>query len=81
MADSTRYVLDTTALMLAVTTIARHRRLSMRAVAAETGLSGSTLTRLSRGQKPDADALITLLAWLGEDVITPFARARENGYG
>jgi transcriptional regulator with XRE-family HTH domain len=79
MADATRYVLDAPALARAVTTIARHRRISMREVAAETGLSPSTLTRLGQGQKPDADGLITLLAWLGEDVITPFAQARENG--
>ncbi len=80
MADATRYVLDSAALARAVATIARHRRISMREVAAETGLSPSTLSRLSQGQKPDADGLLTLLVWLGEDVITPFARARENGH-
>ena len=39
----------------------------MRDVAAETGLSPSTLTRIAQGQKPDADALVTLLAWLNAD--------------
>jgi transcriptional regulator with XRE-family HTH domain len=71
-------VLDAAALGAAVETIARHRRISMREVSRETGLSPSTLTRLSQGQKPDVDALITLLVWLGEDVIVPFARLRNG---
>lgn len=65
MADSSRYVLDTAALALAIDLISRHRGISMRTVAAETGLSPSTLTRIGQGQKPDADSLLTLLAWLG----------------
>ena len=78
MADTTRYVLDTAMLCRAVTTVARYRRMPMRDVAAETGLSPSTLTRLSQGRKPDADGLITLLMWLdADDVITPYARLRE----
>ena len=39
----------------------------MRDVAAETGVSPSTLTRLAQGQKPDADTLVTLLAWLNAE--------------
>ena len=65
MSTATRHVLDTAALHAAVEAVAAHRGLSMRDVAAETGLSPSTVTRLSQGQKPDADALVSLLAWLG----------------
>jgi len=42
------------------------RGLSWRAVARELGLSASTLTRLRDGGcAPDADALVSLLMWLG----------------
>jgi transcriptional regulator with XRE-family HTH domain len=74
MAERAHFELDVRALAAAVATIARHRNLSMRAVAAETGLSASTLTRLSQGQKPDADGLVTLLSWLGIEI--EFARRR-----
>ena len=70
MSDASRQVLDVAALATAVTAVARHRKISMRDVAAETGLSASTLTRLTQGQKPDADGLITLLAWLDADAAT-----------
>lgn len=67
MSDTTKQVLDLAALAAAVTVVTRHRKISMRDVAAETGLSPSTLTRIAQGQKPDADALVTLLAWLNAD--------------
>jgi transcriptional regulator with XRE-family HTH domain len=67
MSDATRQVLDVTALAAAITSVARHRKISMRDVAKETGLSPSSLTRLTQGQKPDADGLVTLLAWLNAD--------------
>jgi transcriptional regulator with XRE-family HTH domain len=78
MSDTSRRVLDVQALAAAVETVARHRGISMRAVAAETGLSASTITRLSQGQKPDADALVTLLAWLNADAAA-FAATRPAG--
>jgi len=37
---------------------------SRRRLAAHLGLSPSTLTRISQGRRPDADALAVLLAWL-----------------
>ena len=67
MSDASRQVLNVTALAAAVTFVARHRKISMRDVAAETGLSPSSLTRLAQGQKPDADGLVTLLAWLNAE--------------
>ena len=67
MSDASRQVLDVAALAAAITSVARHRKISMREVAAETGLSPSSLTRLAQGQKPDADGLVTLLAWLNAE--------------
>lgn len=78
MSDTSRQVLDVAALAAAVETVTRHRKISMRDVAAETGLSPSTLTRLAQGQKPDADALVTLLAWLNAEAAT-FAVPRDPG--
>lgn len=77
MSDTSRQVLDVAALTAAVETVTRHRKISMRDVAAETGLSPSTLTRLAQGQKPDADALVTLLAWLNAEAAT-FAVPRTS---
>jgi transcriptional regulator with XRE-family HTH domain len=78
VSDSSSRVLDVAALAAAVATIARHRKISMRDVAKETGLSASTLTRLVQGQKPDADGLLTLLAWLNADAAA-FAVPRRDG--
>ena len=78
MSDTSSRVLDVAALAAAVTTVARHRKISMREVARETGLSPSSLTRLTQGQKPDADGLLTLLAWLNADAAS-FAVLREDG--
>ena len=78
MSDTTRHVLDVPALAAAVTSVIRHRKISMREVAAETGLSPSTLTRMTQGQKPDADGLVTLLAWLNADAAS-FAVLRDPG--
>ena len=64
MSDTSKQVLDTRALAAAIDAVAAHRGISMRKVATETGLSASTIARLAQGQKPDADGLVTLLAWL-----------------
>ncbi|TMU98074.1 hypothetical protein [Streptomyces sp. DASNCL29] len=41
------------------------RSLSWRAVSRETGLPQSTFSRIARGRSVEADALVTLLVWLG----------------
>ncbi len=41
------------------------RRLSWRQVAAEAGVSASTLTRMSQGKRPDVESLAALCAWGG----------------
>lgn len=39
--------------------------LTWKDVAAETGLSASTLTRMAQGKRPDVDGLAALLKWSG----------------
>jgi transcriptional regulator with XRE-family HTH domain len=41
---------------------------SWRDIAADLGLSASTFSRMKDGQRPDADALVTLIAWLDIDL-------------
>lgn len=43
------------------------RGLTWKDVAAESGVSASTLTRISQGRRPDVDGLALLLAWSGLD--------------
>lgn len=79
MATETRHVLDVLTLAVSVQAVARHRGMTMKAVAQETGLSESTLTRLAQGRNPDADGLVSLLAWLG--IKTGFAIERGSTLG
>jgi transcriptional regulator with XRE-family HTH domain len=78
MSSSSNAVLDVRKLAAAVQLVASHRRISMREVAEETGLSSSTLTRISQGQKPDADALLTLLMWLGDGDLRSYVMPRDQ---
>jgi transcriptional regulator with XRE-family HTH domain len=41
------------------------QRLTWKDVSAESGVSASTLTRLSQGRRPDVDSLAALTQWLG----------------
>ena len=43
----------------------RARQLTWKEVAIESGVSASTLTRISRGRRPDVDSLAALTVWLG----------------
>ncbi len=42
-------------------------RLNWKQVAAESGVSASTLTRMAQGKRPDVDGLAALAAWSGLD--------------
>lgn len=44
------------------------KRLNWKEVAAETGVSASTLTRMAQGKRPDVDGLAALAAWSGLNV-------------
>lgn len=48
---------------LEATVVARTK--NWKQVAAETGVSASTLTRMAQGRKPDASSLAALSAWAG----------------
>jgi len=41
------------------------RGLTWKQVASESGVSASTLTRMSQGKRPDVDGLASLLSWAG----------------
>ena len=41
------------------------RRLNWKQVAAESGVSASSLTRMAQGKRPDVDGLAALSAWSG----------------
>ena len=41
----------------------RSRNLNWKQVAAETGVSASTLTRMAQGKRPDVDGLAALASW------------------
>ena len=56
---------DVAALHAAMDSHRRSRRLAWKDVAAESGVSASTLTRLSQGRQPDVNSLAALTGWLG----------------
>lgn len=56
---------DVAALHAAMDSERRSRRLTWKDVAAQSGVSASTLTRLSQGRQPDVNSLAAITAWLG----------------
>jgi len=56
---------DTPAFYSALDIVRRGRELHWSQVALESGLSASTLTRMSQGKRPDIDGLAALCAWSG----------------
>ena len=56
---------DVAALHAALDSERRSRRLTWKNVAAQSGVSASTLTRLSQGRQPNVNSLAALTAWLG----------------
>jgi len=65
MSTRTTHRLDTDALHVAIYGRMYAERLSTRDAAEQIGISPSTLTRIKQGKCPDADALVSLLSWLG----------------
>lgn len=51
--------------------------LTWKEVAAQSGVSASTLTRMSQGRRPDVDGLALLLAWSGLDASSFVPGANE----
>lgn len=56
---------DVSALHAALDSERIARNLTWKEVSVESGVSASTLTRLSQGRRPDVDSLAALTAWLG----------------
>jgi transcriptional regulator with XRE-family HTH domain len=56
------------------------RDLNWKDVSAESGVSASTLTRLSQGKRPDVDSLTALTHWLGLSA-DRFMRLPQKGFG
>jgi transcriptional regulator with XRE-family HTH domain len=56
---------DGDAFYRALESIVAARSKNWKQVAAETGISASTLARMSKGRKPDAASLAALSAWAG----------------
>jgi transcriptional regulator with XRE-family HTH domain len=51
----------------ALDAVRQARELNWKQVAAESGVSASTLTRMAQGKRPDVDGLAALAAWSGLD--------------
>ena len=67
---------DVDALHAAMDSERRSRRLTWKEVAAESGVSASTLTRLSQGRQPDVNNLAAITSWLGMSA-DHFMRGRQ----
>lgn len=53
------------------------RQITWKQVAKESGVSASTLTRLSQGRRPDVDSMAALLAWAGLNADTFIRRHKK----
>ena len=60
---SERGSFDATAFFAALDSVRRARALNWKQVAAASGISQSTLTRLAQGKRPDVDSLAALVDW------------------
>jgi transcriptional regulator with XRE-family HTH domain len=73
---------DGDAFYRALETTTTTRSKTWKQVAAETGVSASTLTRMAHGRRPDAASLAALSAWAGlnpsDFVDTPFKRSKPE---
>ena len=72
---------DVTALHAALDSERRARRLAWKDVALQSGVSASTLTRLSQGRRPDVNSLAALTGWLGISADRFMRVRRVNEFG
>lgn len=56
----------------------RSRRLTWKQVASETGVSASSLSRMSAGRRPDVDTLAALTAWAELDLNQFISASRKS---
>lgn len=57
------------------------RSLTWKDVSAESGVSASTLTRLSQGKRPDVDSLAALMQWVGLSADRFMGQQRKAAFG
>ena len=72
---------NVSALHAALDSERRSQRLTWKDVAAESGVSASTLTRLSQGRRPDVNSLAALTGWLGMSADHFMDGARVHQFG
>ena len=68
---------DADAFYAALDGVRRSRKLTWKQLAAESGISASTLTRMAQGKRPDVDGLAALAAWSGLNA-DDFVRSHEQ---
>jgi transcriptional regulator with XRE-family HTH domain len=68
---------DSDAFYSALDSARRARGLNWKQVAAQSGVSASTLTRMAQGKRPDVDGLAALVAWSGLDA-DDYVRSEEE---
>jgi transcriptional regulator with XRE-family HTH domain len=77
---SSSFQFDVAALHAALDAERGSRDLTWKDVAAQSGVSASTLTRLSQGRRPDVDSLVALTHWIGVSADS-FMPARTHKFG
>lgn len=55
------------------------RKMNWKVVAAEAGVSASTLTRIGQGRRPDVDSFAALAMWASLDLDSFFRHPSEEG--
>lgn len=66
--DGTKGKFDSASFFSALDSTKVSRGLTWKQVADESGVSASTLTRMSQGKRPDVDGLAALSSWAGLDI-------------
>ena len=69
---------DADAFYAALDGVRHSRQLNWKQVAAQSGVSASTLTRMAQGKRPDVDGLAALVAWSGLDADAYIRSADEQ---
>lgn len=72
---------DARAFYLALDSTRAARKINWKQVAENSGVSASTLTRLSQGKRPDVDSMAALVSWSGlsaDDFVKGGARQRPE---
>ncbi|WP_206326262.1 helix-turn-helix domain-containing protein [Streptomyces gossypiisoli] len=70
---------NVSALYAALDAARTKRELSWRQLAAAVGVSPSTMTRMANGNRPDVDAFVALVRWLGMPAETFMVDRRTRG--